>query len=415
MKTGLTESTPRRRSPFGPALLVTAAFIGPGTVITASKAGTEFGCELLWTVLLASVGAILLQSLAARLGIETGGGLSEAIRSALEESAWLMPILALILLAIGFGNAAYQTGNLTGAVVGLTAWLGGSPQLWVMLLATVVIFLIGVGKDMILQRTLISLVALLSFAFLITAAMGLPSTERIVSGLLVPRISTASLSLVVALIGTTIVPYNLFLHSSRAAITWAQEPRATALRSARRDTVFSISLGGLVTASILLTACSAFHDRGLQWESPGEIAGQLRPTLGTLSGFTFAIGLFAAGLTSAITAPLATAYAICGCMGWSTKTDSRSFRAIAIGVVLIGATAAVLFDGSPASTIVAAQITNGLLLPIVAVMMLVVVRRQVATSRTKMSTPSFVAAWAVVSLIGALGLWRMATAVMRLF
>lgn len=406
---------PHRKSPIGPALLVTAAFIGPGTVITASTAGTQFGCELLWTVLLASIGTILLQSLAARLGIETGGGLSEAIRSALEGSTWLLPTLALIILAIGFGNAAYQTGNLTGAVVGVTALLGGSASLWVMLLAAVVIALIGFGKDALLQRTLITLVCFLSVAFLITAAMGLPSPGRILKGLLVPKVSAESLSLVVALIGTTIVPYNLFLHASRSAATWKDAPRESALRSARIDTMFSISLGGLVTASILLTACSAFYDQGLQWDAPGEIAMQLRPTLGTLSGFTFALGLFAAGLTSAITAPMATAYAVCGCLGWSTETDSRSFRGIAIVVVLIGAMAAVFLDGSPASTIVAAQIANGLLLPVVAIIMLLVVRRQMIVNQGKMSTPSIGAAWTIVLLIGALGLWRMTTGVIRLF
>ena len=409
-----SDAVPQRKSPFGPALLVTAAFIGPGTVITASKAGTQFGCELLWTVLLASIGTILLQSLAARLGIETGGGLSEAIRSTLRGSTWLLPTLVLIVLAIGFGNSAYQTGNLVGAVVGMTALLGGSAKAWIMLLAAIVIALIGFGKDTLLQRTLTALVCLLSVAFLITAATGLPSPVRILKGLLTPNVSGESLSLVVAMIGTTIVPYNLFLHASRSASTWKETPRESALRSSRIDTVFSISLGGLVTASILLTACSAFYDRGLTWDSPEEIAMQLRPTLGTLSGTTFALGLFVAGLTSAITAPLATAYAVCGCLGWSTKTDSKSFRGIAIGVVLIGATMAVVLDGSPASTIVTAQIANGLVLPVVATIMLLVVRRHVVAREGQMATPATVAAWTIVFLIGALGLWRMTTGVMRL-
>ncbi len=409
------DTSPPRKTPFGPGLLVTAAFIGPGTVITASRAGTEFGCELLWTVLLASIGTILLQSLAARLGIETGSGLSESIRSALFGTKWLLPTLALIIVAIGFGNAAYQTGNLTGAVIGVTALFGGSAKLWVMFLTAIVIALIGFGKDKVLQRTLIVLVCVLSVAFLVTAAIALPSPDRILRGLLFPKVSTENLSLVLALIGTTIVPYNLFLHASRSASAWKDVPRESALRSSRLDTMLSISLGGLVTASILVTACTAFYDQRLQWDSPDQIAIQLRPTLGTLSGLTFALGLFAAGLTSAITAPLATAYAVCGCLGWSTQTDSNPFRGIAILVVLVGATAAVFLDGSPVSTIVAAQVANGLVLPVVAIIMLLVVRRQVIANQSKMSTPSIVAAWTVVSLIGALGLWRMTTGVMRLF
>jgi NRAMP (natural resistance-associated macrophage protein)-like metal ion transporter len=410
-----SDVTPQGKFPIGPALLVTAAFIGPGTVTTASKAGTQFGCELLWAILLASMGTILLQSLAARLGIETGRGLSEAIRSALQGSMWLFPTLVLIIFAIGFGNAAYQTGNLTGAVVGVSALVGGPAKLWVLFLAAVVIALIGLGKDKLLQRLLVSLVCVLSIAFLITAAMRLPAPERILKGLLIPRVSAESLSLVVALIGTTIVPYNLFLHASRSAAAWKAVSRESALRSARIDTMFSISLGGLVTAAILLTACSAFHDQGKQWDSPDEIAAQLRPALGTLSGFTFALGLFAAGLTSAITAPLATAYAICGCLAWSTKSCSKSFRGVAIAVVLIGAMAAILLGGSPTSTIVAAQIANGLLLPVVAIIMLLVVRREIIGTEGRLATPAIIAAWAIISLIIALGVWRMTTGVLRLF
>ncbi|MCM2369045.1 Nramp family divalent metal transporter [Aporhodopirellula aestuarii] len=409
------EDSAPRKMPLGPGLLVTAAFIGPGTVITASRAGTEFGCELLWTILLASVGTILLQSLAARLGIETGSGLSEAIRSTLFGTKWLLPTLALILLAIGFGNAAYQTGNLTGAVVGVTGLFGGSAKIWVALLAVIVIALMGFGKDKLLQRTLVVLVCVLSLAFLITAAIALPAPDRILKGMLVPKVTTANLSLVVALIGTTIVPYNLFLHASRSATTWKDTPRNLALRSSRIDTVFSISLGGLLTAAIMLTASSAFHDQGTTWTSPDQIAIQLRPTLGALSGVTFALGLFAAGLTSAITAPLATAYAVCGCLGWSTQTDSRRFRGIAILIVLVGTLAAIFLDASPVSTIVAAQVANGLLLPIVAIIMLLIVQRQAKMHHREMSTPSIAAAWTVVSLIGALGLWRMITGVLKLF
>lgn len=389
--------------------------MGPGTVITASKAGTHFGCELLWAVLLASIGAILLQSLAARLGIETGQGLSEAIRSALRHSPWLMPTLALIILAIGFGNAAYQTGNLTGAVIGFSALVGGSAKLWVTILATLVIVLIGLGKDKLLQGTLVSLVCLLSVAFLVTAAIDLPAPARILQGLFVPRISSDSLSLVVALIGTTIVPYNLFLHASRSAAAWQAVPTESALASARVDTTCSIAIGGLVTASILLTASSAFYDRDLQWESADQIATQLAPTLGQLSKFTFAVGLFAAGLTSAITAPLATAYAVCGCLGWSTATRALAFRSIAIAIVVTGALAAIFLDGSPITTILAAQIANGLLLPVVAIIMLWVVRRHTIQRLGKTSTLSIAAGWVVVILIGGLGVWRAVTGILQLF
>lgn len=402
---------PRFRFGLGPGLLVTAAFIGPGTVITASKAGTQFGCELLWTVLFASVGTIMLQSLSARLGIVTGSGLSEAIRETLAGSRWLRPVIGLVIAAIGFGNAAYQTGNLMGAVVGISSVFGGHADIWAAVLAIATTCVIASGRDRMLQSVLVSLVVMLSIAFLVTAATGLPSIGRVASGLLVPRVTPDSLTLVLGMIGTTIVPYNLFLHASRSASTWKGVAPGEALAQARWDTVISISLGGLVTAAILVTASGAFFDRGSSWESPAQIASQLRPTLGPISGHAFAVGLFCAGLTSAVTAPLATAYAMCGCLGWSNNPSSKPFRAIAILVVVIGATAAIFLDGSPASTILAAQVANGILLPVVATLMLVVIQKSTKASQEGLSRVGIGAAWIVVGLVSMLGIWRTIAAV----
>ena len=104
--TGGTDRISPRRFGFGPGLLVTAAFIGPGTVVTASKAGAQYGCQLLWTIVFASIGTIALQSLAARLGIITGNGLGESISITLSNYRFLRPAIALVIAAIGVGNGA---------------------------------------------------------------------------------------------------------------------------------------------------------------------------------------------------------------------------------------------------------------------------------------------------------------------
>ncbi|KAA5539589.1 divalent metal cation transporter [Roseiconus nitratireducens] len=396
----------RRRFRVGPGLLVTAAFIGPGTVVTASKAGAEFGCGLLWTVLFACVGTVILQSLAARLGIVTGQGLGEAIRRSFSNSVFLRPAVALVIGAIGIGNAAYQTGNLTGAVKGISVVTGGDSHVWVIALAGLTIALILLGRYRVLHRVLVGLVALLSLSFLWSAANALPSAGRLLQGLVVPRVGADHLTLVLGMIGTTIVPYNLFLHASGAAAAWRGEDFERAWHQCRWDTLLSIGLGGLVTASILLTASAAFFDTGTPWTGIDQIADQLRPTLGAGSGPAFAIGLFAAGLTSSITAPLATAYAVCGCLGWDARPSQRRFQTIAIAVVLIGAASALRWGSSPASTILFAQVANGLLLPMIAVFLLVAVRKASASGQANLSLAGYVAAWIVVAGVALLGVWR---------
>ena len=163
-----------------------------------------------------------------------------------------------------------------------------------------------------------------------------------------------------------------------------------------------------MTASILITASAAFFDTQTPWRGTEQIAEQLRPTLGASSGFAFALGLFAAGLTSAITAPLATAFAVCGCLGWDAQPASSRFRLIALSVIASGAILAISLGKSPAITILFAQIANGLLLPVIAVFLLVVVKKRCVADN--LPKPNLSLAWLIVACVGCLGLWRVVSA-----
>ncbi|MEM6470733.1 MAG: Nramp family divalent metal transporter [Planctomycetota bacterium] len=401
------EGTTAKASPvrFGPGWLVAAAFIGPGTVVTATRAGAEFGCQLLWAILLAGFGAMVLQSLVARIAITLQAGLGESIRDSLKDSIWLKPAVALVIAAIGLGNTAYQAGNLTGAATGLASVFPIDPRITLPAIGVLASVLVLAGRYQLLHNILVSLVILLSLAFIVTASFSVPNINRIAAGAFVPRVPSGSLNLVLALIGTTIVPYNLFLHSSAAAKTWNGISQDSAIRQSRHDTVLSIGIGTLVTASICLTASAAFYDRGTTWSSIAETSAQLRPAFGHASGIAFGVGLFAAGLTSSLTAPLATAYAMMGCLGLTTtgKTtdaDSTPFRMIAVTVIVIGTCTGIIFGGSPAAVIVFAQVANGLLLPLVAVFLMYVAFRNGSKLHDGI-------AFAVVLGVACLGIWKL--------
>jgi len=402
---GSRKEFPAHRFRVGPGMLVTAAFIGPGTVVTASKAGAERGCSLLWTVLFACLGTILLQSLAARVGIVSRKGLGESIRETFTGSRWLKPAIGLVIAAIGVGNAAYQTGNLTGAVSGIRLCTGGSQQAWLAAMVACSSVIVLIGNYRILHAILVGLVALLSCVFLWTAVLAFPSADRVVQGMLFPRFETTDLTLVLAMIGTTIVPYNLFLHASSAASTWSETKTPRAISQSDWDTAISVCLGGLVTASVLITASTAFFDTQTAWTSTDSIALQLTPSFGRASVFAFAMGLMAAGLTSSITAPLATAYAVCGCLGWATDPGGRVFRAIALGVIAIGGSFAFGLGKSPSAIIVFAQLANGMLLPIVAIFLLIVAGRN-TNQATQLGWIRLLLTRIVVGIVALLGIWR---------
>ena len=164
------------------------------------------------------------------------------------------------------------------------------------------------------------------------------------------------------------VPYNLFPHASAVQEKWsAQIPALIAIREARRDLWLSVSLGGLVTLSIMLTSFIAFHGRAEEL-SLGSLAEQLEPLLGQWAQLFFSLGLFSAGLSSAITAPLAAAYAANGAFGWNEGLKGKRFRLTWVLVLLAGAGVA-LTGVKPLAAILFAQYANGMLLPLLALLL----------------------------------------------
>ncbi|MEM5512079.1 Nramp family divalent metal transporter [Pseudoalteromonas sp. AS84] len=349
----------------GPGLLVTAAFIGPGTITTASVAGANFGFALIWTLLFSVIATILLQSMAARLGVTTGQDLAQALRANIQTPLFKSLAIFLVISAIGVGSAAYEAGNLSGASMGLIEIFPQiNSQLWTPLIAFLSAALLYSGKHKVVENALILLVILMSLVFISTLVMAAPSLADVFAGF-IPSMPEGSITTILALVGTTIVPYNLFLHSGvLAARHDSNSDMEKVIKQTNVDTGLSITLGGVITLAILSTASVAFYGTDAGQISAANMAVQLEPLLGDAAHYFFAIGLFAAGLTSAITAPLAGAYAVCGMLGWSNDMGNLRFKGVAIVILLFGAAVASL-DLDPVAVIIFAQAANGLLLPIV--------------------------------------------------
>lgn len=350
--------------------MVAAAFIGPGTVTTATLAGAGYGYTLLWAVLFSTLATILLQEMAARLGVVGRLGLGDAIRRKVQQPIWRVMAFALVIAAIVGGNAAYEAGNLTGAVLGFDQWrlqLG----LWqfnplILLIGLLAFGLLFSGHYRTIERFLVLLVGTMSLVFFVSAILLRPDVGAIIKGLFVPVLPEKALLMVVGLIGTTIVPYNLFLHASAAAKRWES---ADDLSAARRDTLISVSVGGLITMAILVTAAAAMHGQGQSINNAEDLAQQLRPILGDWAPSFIALGFLAAGLSSSVTAPLAAAFATAGVLGWSSDLRGSRFRLVWMFVLIIGILFSLL-GFKPLSVILFAQIANGILLPVIVAFLL---------------------------------------------
>lgn len=357
----------RRLRRIGPGALVAAAFIGPGTVTTATLAGARFGVALLWALGFSVAATLVLQEMAARLGVVTGRGLGEAVRERFENPASRFLAATLVISAIVIGNAAYETGNLLGGALGLEALAGGGTRPWALLLGTAAAALLWTGSYRAVERILVGLVALMAAVFVTTAIALFPAVPELLDGLFVPGLpgeGAGALLVAVGLIGTTVVPYNLFLHASAVRERWDTPER---LPAARLDAAVSILVGGAASMAVVITAASAVGGEDIV--NAADMAVQLEPVLGRWARGFFAFGLLAAGLTSAVTAPLAAAYAAAGVLGWQRDLRSARFRAVWM-VVLASGMFFVALDVRPVPAILFAQVANGLLLPAVAAFLL---------------------------------------------
>lgn len=353
----------------GPGVLVTAAFIGPGTVTICTIAGVKFGTTLLWAMVLSVLATAILQEMAARLGIVTQKGLATVIKEQLSTPLFRNLVLSLIFTAIVLGNAAYEAGNISGAVLGMEAAFGTGISIYgIPVIAGIAFVLLFSGNYKILEKSLVSLVAVMGISFILTAILIAPHITTVLKGVFVPVIPENSLLTVIGLVGTTIVPYNLFLHASLVKEKWKT---VKDLKTAKIDTYLSVFLGGLVSMSIIVAASgidiAEVHDAM-------DLALGLEPLYGSAARYFLGIGLFAAGITSTITAPLAAAYVANSVFGWNTGLKDYRFRLVWILILVLGLFF-MSFKITPVQMIRIAQIANGILLPVIAVFLIWVVNR----------------------------------------
>ncbi|SKB67183.1 Nramp family divalent metal transporter [Maribacter arcticus] len=353
----------------GPGVLVAAAFIGPGTVTACTLAGVNFGFSLLWAMLLSIIATYVLQEMSARLGIITQKGLADVIKQELSNPWIRNSVITLIFSAIIIGNASYEAGNIGGATLGMEALFGLSySKLYPVILGLAAFLLLFFGNYKALEKVFIFLVLIMSLSFVMTAVLTQPNLWELVKGLFVPSIPEDGILTIIALVGTTVVPYNLFLHAALVSEKWKSEKD---LKLAKRDTLVSIILGGLVSISIIISAAAI---KSTEVNNVLDMAKALEPLYGSAALYFMGIGLLAAGITSAITAPLAAAYVANSCFGWKAEFKDAKFRAIWILILVLGVVF-LSFGIKPIEIIKFAQITNGLLLPIIAIFLLWVVNR----------------------------------------
>ncbi len=384
--------------------VIAAAFIGPGTVTTAASAGASHGFALLWALLFSTVACLVLQEASGRLTVVSGRTLGQVLkdRYSRDEGPGLIPLL--VVGAILLGCAAYEAGNILGGVAGAVLAMEGSTRSWTLVSGAVAAGLLWFQSPKSVARLLSLVVAVMGVAFLVTAWRLQPSASAILAGSLRPTLPTGAGILVLGLVGTTVVPYNLFLGSGLAD--------GQRLSELRLGLALAVGLGGLISMGVLVVGAAV--DGAFTFEA---LAAVLADQLGGWASRLFAVGLLGAGLSSAITAPLAAAITARDLLSEDPEDHRWSaagwrYRAVWLTVLLVG----VGFGISgiqPIPVIILAQAVNGVLLPGVAIFLFLAVNdRRLLGERTNGMVSNLLTAGVVgVSLL--LGISALLRAVAR--
>lgn len=358
----------------GPGFVTANVDNDPGGILTYSQAGAKFGYTLLWTLVPTTIALIVVQEMAARMGVATGKGLSDLIR---EEFGLRMTFLAMFLLSLA------DLGNIMAEFAGIASGMaifGVSKYISVPIGAFLVWVVIVKGTYRPVERLLI-LFSLIYFAYPVSAILAKPDWSEALYNTVVPqfRADRAYTTMMIGLIGTTITPWMQFY--LQAAIVEKGLTKKD-YRIAKWDVILGCIITDVVAFFIVVACAATIHKAGLgALEDPAEAAVALRPFAGEFASFLFGLGLVNASVLSAAILPLATAYNICEGLGFESGVD-KSFREAKVfytlytGLIVLGA-GAVLIPGMPLlKVILLSQVANGILLPFVLVFMLILINRR---------------------------------------
>lgn len=380
----------------GPGLITSSADNDAPGIATYSLAGSGYGYSLLWVILLITVGEVVVQEMAARMGTVTGKGLADLIRERFGVKITALAILCL--LGANFGTTVAQFAGLAAS----TELLGVTRRVTVPLGALLVWWLITQGSYRRVEKVLLAL-SLYSVAYILTAFLVQPSWGEVLHRTVVPTVhlNRDFLLILLAIIGTTITPWAcVYMQASVAD----KGVRREEYPFTRLDVTTGAAFGNIVSAFIIICTAATLFPRGIRVDSAEEAAIALAPLAGEWARYLFGVGLLGASLLAASVLPLSTAYAVCEAFGWERGINNRLreaplFYGLYMGMIVLGALI-VLVPGVPLFPLMwFSQALNAILLPVILVLMLRLANNRRLMGDMANSKIHNILAWGITILI----------------
>jgi Mn2+/Fe2+ NRAMP family transporter len=394
----------------GPGFITASAGNDVGGIATYSLAGAQFGYRILWTLVPITLALIVVQEMAARMGVVTGKGLSALIREEFGVRIALVTMLGLFIMNTFTTSAEFAGIAAASEIFHLSRYIAVP-------FALVLVFLFVLRfNDKIVERTFVVL-SLIYVTYIFSGIEAHPDWGQVARGTLIPSLDLkdpAYIGMIVGLIGTTISPYMQFYLQTAVV---EQGSRPGGLLGTRIDVINGSILGIVVAAFMIIANAATIYvyneahpAHPIVIVQAVDVAKALQPLAGHFAESLFAFGILNAGLFTATVLPLSTAYLICEAMGFEASVNRKFseapvFFSLFFAGLVIGA-ALVLVPGVPLLKIAFySQVLQGLLLPFELVLMLIVINRVRVMGKHRNNLAANVIGWATVIIVGAIALF----------
>ena len=380
----------------GPGFLVTVGFIDPGNWATNIEGGSKFGYELLWVITLSTIMLIVIQNMAAKLGISTGKSLAVNIRENFPR-----PVSAFLGLTIVLACVATDVAELLGGAIGFNL-LFGMP-LWMGALLTVLleVFLIVSQRYHRLEAIIMGFLGIIGLCYLVEIVIVKPDWAELASSIVVPTVNRSSIYVAMAILGAVVMPHNIFLHSNVIhSRKWgiSEDEKLSLLRYEKADTLSAMLLGWVVNSAMIIVAAAVFSRNNVMVNSIEQASATLKPLAGPLAGLLFAIALVCAGVGSSVTSSMAEVNVITGFLGRPEDPRTLLYR-VSVFVTAIPSFMIILLAMDTFKILIFSQVVLSIQLPFTLVPLLILCRKRKLMGRFRSGRAEFVAAVIISAVV----------------
>ena len=386
----------------GPGFLITVGFIDPGNWATNIEGGSRFGYDLLWVITLSTIMLIIIQHMAAKLGIATGKSLAVNIREQFRPA-----VSGFLGVTIVLACVATDVAELLGGAIGFNL-LFGLP-LWAGALLTVIleIFLIISQRYHRLETIIMWFLGIIGICYVVEIIIVKPDWAALAPSIVVPTVDRTSIYTAMAILGAVVMPHNIFLHSNIIhSRKWglSEKEKVNLLKFERIDTFAAMFMGWLVNSSMIIVAAAVFSGNNVIVQSIEDAAATLKPLAGPIAGLLFSIALVFSGVGSSITSSMAEVNVITGFLGKPEDPKTLLYK-FSVFLTAIPSFLIIIFSLDTYKILIFSQVVLSIQLPFTLIPLLMLCNNQKIMGSFKSTKTEFTLAIIISIIVIALNIY----------